>query len=87
MLKVRPVLPDLPDPPDFGAWLKAARAEREWTQMDVAIQLRTGLSTVQAWEQGRGERSYAALWHVWLVFEALPFGPSAQARGTRSGSK
>jgi transcriptional regulator with XRE-family HTH domain len=41
--------------------------------MEMAVELRVGLSTIQAWEQGSTTPDYERLWKIWLVFHELPF--------------
>jgi transcriptional regulator with XRE-family HTH domain len=52
----------------LGKWIAARRAERSWSQMDLAIHLKTGTGNISRWERGIVEPNCAALRKICKVF-------------------
>ena len=57
-------------------WLRAARAERGWSQDRAAREIGVGFSAYVKWEQGRNEPSFAMM----LKIAAVYGWPSAKGR-------
>jgi transcriptional regulator with XRE-family HTH domain len=49
---------------DIGAWIKAARAARGWTQVDLAEKVGTSKANLSHWETGKHEPSFGQLLRI-----------------------
>lgn len=57
------------DASTLGQWIASRRAQRGWSQMDLAVHLKTGTSSVSRWERGLDEPRCAVLRRICEVFD------------------